>query len=40
MTDGGITWGGGLFMAFSWGAILVLLVFCFSRLLNGGNDQR
>jgi hypothetical protein len=29
----GLTWGGAVFMLASWGAILGLLVFCFSRLL-------
>lgn len=33
MTGQGLTWGGAVFMLLSWGAILALLVFCFSRLL-------
>lgn len=32
MTDGGLTFGGALFMLGSWTAILVLLVFCFTRI--------
>jgi len=35
MTNGGLTWGGGLFMLSSWGVIVALLEFCFSKLLNG-----
>ncbi len=30
--NGGLTWGGATFMILSWGAILTLLVFCFSRI--------
>lgn len=33
MTGQGLTWGGATFMLVSWGGILALLVFCFSRLL-------
>jgi len=29
----GLTWGGATFMLVSWTAIVVLLAFCFSRLL-------
>ncbi len=39
MSGGGLSWGGGLFMLLSWGAILTLLVICFSKLLNGGGKD-
>ena len=32
MTGSGLTFGGALFMLGSWAAILVLLVFCFTRI--------
>jgi uncharacterized membrane protein len=32
MTPGGLTFGGALFMTVSWTAIVVLLVFCFTRI--------
>jgi len=33
VTSHGLTWGGALFMFLSWGGILALLVFCFSRIV-------
>jgi hypothetical protein len=33
VTGTGLTWGGAIFMLASWGAILALLVFCFTRIL-------
>jgi hypothetical protein len=32
MTGSGLTFGGALFMLGSWTAIVVLLVFCFTRI--------
>lgn len=33
MTGHGLTWGGAIFMLLSWGSILGLLVYCFSKIL-------